>query len=63
MQSVSQSCVPTEGDTIKIAQNDSTTIPMYFVLEPKDIDGMNLLDLSTAVKFSTSSSASYVLFF
>ena len=63
MTSVVQSCVPTEGDTIKVLQNDSTTIPAFFEINPRDIDGMNLLDLSTAVKWSTSASASYILFF
>lgn len=62
MKSVQQSCVPMEGEPIKVVQNDSTTDPVFFEIDPVDPDTANLLDLATAVQWSTSGGASYTLY-
>ena len=63
MKSLTQNCVPTEGDSIKVVQNDSTTNPVYIEFNRVDDGSKNLLDLANSVAWTTSGNAYYVIYF
>ena len=58
------SCFSSEGDTIKLADNNIASLEtLYVEIDSWDNQSLNLLDLRTQVSFSTSASCSYILYF
>lgn len=65
IQSVTQSCVPVEGDAIKLVDNTGVgaTTPVTYVLDPFDANSNNILDLRKAFKLTTGGSVTYIIYF